>query len=252
MKIVFSEASKTNQSEIIQVIKDFNNKGENIYGGSRNTIKTYNVKDFVINVKSFKIPNIINQIAYRFFRKSKAQRSFEYAEKLKSLHIGTPQPIAYFENSNVLFFKDSFYVSEHLQADLTFRELTKDFNYPNHTEILKAFTRFTYKLHENDIEFLDHSPGNTLIKLNNGDYKFYLVDLNRMNFKKLTLDERIKNFARLTSSKKIVAIMSKEYARLVNKPEEEIYQKMWQYTSEFQEKFYRKKRLKKRLKFWKS
>ncbi|WP_121666248.1 lipopolysaccharide kinase InaA family protein [Mesonia aquimarina] len=252
MKIVFSETSSAHKSEIINIIKDFEVKGENIYGGSRNTIKTYDVGDIVINVKSFKIPNLINQIAYRFFRKSKAQRSFEYAEKLQSLNIGTPQPIAYFENSSFLFFKDSFYVSEHLQADITYRELTKDFNYPNHEEILRAFTRFTFKLHENKVLFLDHSPGNTLIKLNNGDYKFYLVDLNRMNFKNLSLDERIKNFARLTSSKKIVAIMSKEYARLINKPQEEIYQKMWQYTSEFQEKFYRKKRLKKSLKFWKS
>ena len=62
MKIVFSETSKAHKSEIINIIKDFEVKGENIYGGSRNTIKTYDVGDIVINVKSFKIPNLINQL----------------------------------------------------------------------------------------------------------------------------------------------------------------------------------------------
>ena len=80
-------------------------------------------------------------------------------------------------------------------------------------------------MHENNIEFLDHSPGNTLIKLNEGDYQFYLVDLNRMNFKTLSLEERIKNFARLTPNKQMVEVMSEEYARLINKPKEEIFRK---------------------------
>jgi len=251
MKYTFSEAYKTNKKEVIGFIENFKNQGEAFGKGDRNVIKLFDLGETVVNVKSFKVPNLINQIAYRFFRKSKAQRSFEYAEKLEFLGIGTPRPIAYFENASALFFKDSFYVSEHLQADLTYRELTKNLDYPNHTEILKAFTRFTFRLHENNIEFLDHSPGNTLIKLNNGDYQFYLVDLNRMNFKNLSLDERIKNFARLTPNKQMVKIMSEEYAKLINKPATEVFQKMWQYTSDFQEKFHRKKRLKKRLKFWK-
>jgi len=251
MKYTFSEAYITCKKQVVDFIENFNNQGELFGKGDRNVIKLFEIDGFVLNIKSFKIPNVINQIAYRFFRKSKAQRSFEYAKKLESLKIGTPKPIAYFENSSLLFFKESFYVSEHLQADLTFRELTKKLNYPNHTQILEAFTRFTFQLHENNIEFLDHSPGNTLIQLNNGDYKFFLVDLNRMNFKTLTLEERIKNFARLTSHKEMVKVMSKEYAQLVEKPSEEIFEKMWQYTTEFQEKFQRKKRIKKRLKFWK-
>jgi hypothetical protein len=39
-------------------------------------------------------------------------------------------------------------------------------------------------MHEASINFLDHSPGNTLIvKKSEGKYDFYLVDLNRMNLK---------------------------------------------------------------------
>ena len=49
--------------------------------------------------------------------------------------------------------------------------------------ILRQFIRFSYLLHQKGIEFLDNSPGNTLIKKNEkGVYDFYLVDLNRMKF----------------------------------------------------------------------
>ena len=41
--------------------------------------------------------------------------------------------------------------------------LVNDENFPNRIEILKAFTRFTYEMHEKQIHFLDHSAGNTLI-----------------------------------------------------------------------------------------
>ena len=201
--------------------------------------------------QSFKVPNIVNQIAYRIFRKSKAQRSFEYANTLRKLNIGTPQPIAYYEFTTPFFLKKSFYLSEHLKYDITYRELTTDFSYPNYEEILRAFTRFTFTLHENNILFLDHSPGNTLIKKVNGDYKFYLVDLNRMIFKSLNNEERIKNFSRLTIHESMVQIMSDEYAKCIGESPDEVFELMWQYTNAFQAKFHRKRRLKKKLKFWK-
>ena len=251
MNYTFSNTWNAYTKEVIRFIKNFKNEGKLFGDGDRNVIKLFEINNAVVNVKSFKIPNLINQIAYRFFRKSKAQRSFEYAEKLQTLKIGTPKPIAYFEETTFLLFKSSYYVSEHLQADLTYRELTKNLDYPNHTEILKAFTRFTFRLHENNIEFLDHSPGNTLIKLNNGDYQFYLVDLNRMNFKTLSLEERIKNFARLTPNKQMVEVMSEEYAKCIGANKNKIFEMMWSNTQKFQEKFYRKRRLKKKFKFWK-
>lgn len=232
-------------------IINFDTKGENFGNQDRNSLKLFQFKDMTVNVKSFKIPNIFNQIAYKFFRKSKAQRSFEYANKLMELGIGTPQPIAYYEFTTPLLFKKSYYVSEHLEYDLTYRELTNDFNIPDYEAILRAFTRFTYDLHEKGIHFLDHSPGNTLIRLNNGDYKFYLVDLNRMNFGKLDFETRVKNFAKLTIHKSMVEVMSDEYAKCTGYDYHKVFNLMWQETEAFQERFYRKKRLKKKLKFWK-
>ena len=249
MKIIFAEIDERKKDAILNRLKIFDSEGESLTKGQRNRIKVFDLEAEKINIKSFKVPNAVNKIVYRFFRKSKAERSFEYANHLISNNIGTPYPMAYVENKSGLTFKESYYISEHLDCDLTFRELVTNPDYPNHEAILRAFTRFTFNLHEQEIEFLDHSPGNTLIQLNNGDYKFFMVDLNRMNFKKLNFEERMKNFARLTPKKEMIKVIANEYAHLINKHEAEVFEKLWFFTNQFQEKFQRKKELKKKLKF---
>ena len=251
MKYICNDAYKSFNKELKRFIDAFETSGKPFIVGTRNTIKLFELHDEIVNIKAFKIPNVFNQIAYNFFRKSKAQRSFEYANRLLDLGIGTPKPIAYFEFSTLLFFKKSYYVSEHLECDLTYRELIHNPNYPDHEGVLRAFTRFTYELHEKGVWFLDHSPGNTLIKLNGSDeYKFYLVDLNRMKFGSLSFEERIKNFSRLTPLKDMVKVMSDEYAKCNGENYEKTFDLMWRETKAFQEKFNRKKRLKKKFLFW--
>lgn len=251
MQTVYQDSYKKHQEKLDHFINNFNDLGEQFGKADRNAIKLFDLEGETINIKSFKVPNIVNQIAYKFFRKSKAQRSFEYASKLKGLGIGTPKPIAYYEFTTPFLFKKSFYISEHLDCDLTYRELTRDLNYPDHEAILRAFTRFTYKLHKSNINFLDHSPGNTLIKKVGDKYAFYLVDLNRMEFKPMSFETRIKNFARLTVHQSIVETMSDEYAKVSGEDYNKVFELMWKETEAFQDKFKRKKRLKKKLKFWK-
>jgi hypothetical protein len=241
-------------SYLLQLVKNFKSEGILFGNGKRNTIKLFDLENQTINIKSFKIPNVMNQVVYRYFRKSKARRSYEYATALLEKGIGTPQPIAYFENFNWLGLKDSYYVSEHLVTELTFRELITIPDYPDHSTILRQFTRFSFDLHEKGIEFLDHSPGNTLIKkVSENQYHFFLVDLNRMNFhSSMDFNQRMKNLSRLTPKKEMIAIMSDEYATCYSQSSDLVFDKMWKETCLFQEKFARKKRLKKKLKFWKS
>ncbi len=248
MKKVFQSNYKNFESEIDEFVLSFDNSGEQLKD-ARNKLKLFPFKDGQVNIKSFKVPNLINQVVYRFFRKSKAQRSFEYANKLKNLGIGTPNPIAYYEFSTSFLYKRSFYVSEQLESNLTYRELIRDFDYPNHEDILRAFTRFTFKLHEKGINFLDHSPGNTLIKKNSDEYEFFLVDLNRMKFGSMTFENRMKNFSRLTKFKSMVEVMSDEYAKSIEKEYDTVFNAMWQSTQDFRNKIERKKRMKKMLKF---
>ena len=100
------------------MIGNFTTTGILFGDGQRNKIKLFELEGKTINIKSFKIPNLKNKIAYKYFRKSKARRSFEFATILLEKGIGTPQPIAYFENHDFIGLKDSYYISEHLQYDL--------------------------------------------------------------------------------------------------------------------------------------
>ncbi|WP_281297096.1 lipopolysaccharide kinase InaA family protein [Flavobacterium limnophilum] len=255
MKFTIDPFFEIANEAIVSIINNFNSTGILFGDGQRNKIKLFELEGKTINIKSFKIPHFINKIAYKYFRKSKARRSFEYATTLLEKGIGTPQPIAYFENYDFIGLKDSYYLSEHLQCDLTYRELVEIPDFPDNENILRQFTRFSFDLHQKGIEFLDHSPGNTLIKKNaEGSYDFFLVDLNRMNFHdNMDFDSRMKNLSHLTPKKEMIAVMSNEYSKVYPaQTEADIFEKMWFYTNDFQERFAKKRRLKKKLKFWKS
>ena len=233
---------------IIDLIKNFENQGVLLVAGKRNTIKTFTYKDIVLNIKSFKIPELINGIIYRYFRKSKARRSFEFATILLQKNIGTPKPIGYYENKNLLCLLDSYYVCEHITVDYVFKDLFDGYNADLDT-ILKQLAHFCFQLHEAGIEFKDHSPGNTLIKKNaSGSFDFFLIDLNRMKFhKEMNFNLRMKNLCRLTPSEYMIQIISAEYAKLYQKPEEEVFNLMWKHTSDFNLNSEKRRKFKKKF-----
>lgn len=247
MKKVFYKNFKELEPQLDEVIQNFDKPGVSFDYEKRNKMRSINIGDLNVNIKSFKIPNIINRVAYKFFRKSKAERSYTYANILLDKGINTPQPIAYYEFFSWYGIKNSYYFSEHIDYDIMYRTLVADPKYHEHEKILRQFTQFTYKMHEAGIYFKDHSPGNTLIQKNGDNYDFYLVDLNRMKFFDLDFNARVTNFSRLTPKKEMVAVMSDEYAKLINEPYEKVFKKMWGETEAFQYRFFRKKRWKKRL-----
>lgn len=241
----------TNQERKIRTaFQNFDNSGNDFMNGERNIIKIFEIDNHLVNIKSFKIPNLLNQIVYRFFRKSKAMRSFEFAGRLIEKGIGTPVPIAFQENHSIFGLKNSFYASIHQDYDLTFRELVEIPDYPNHENILRQFTRFCFQMHQSGIEFKDHSPGNTLIKKQDDQtYEFYLVDLNRMNFHEtMSVELRMKNLSHLTPKKEMVRVMADEYAKVSAIDRSKLFELLWIYTDSFQRKYHQKQNTKKKLK----
>ena len=247
MKKTIAPLFQKDITELDDFISDFNFSGKQFGEDSRNTIKLFDLNGTMVNIKAFKTPIIINRLIYGSIRKSKAQRSFEFANRLFSLGIKSPTPIAYYEFSNFGFFGKSYYISKHLNCDLTFRELTKDLNYPDHEIILRAFTRFTYDLHQKGVNFLDHSPGNTLIQITPEGYKFFLVDLNRMRFRKLSFEDRIKNFARLSKHQEMIELMSDEYSKLSGESYEKVVNLKKQEVAIFRRKIENKSKIKRLL-----
>ena len=81
---------------------------EEVYCNRRNTVERvrFGDKDFVI--KKYKRPALINCLIYTWFRKSKAQRAFEYAELFLQRGIETAPPVAYIEwflPHRILYFR---------------------------------------------------------------------------------------------------------------------------------------------------
>lgn len=238
------------KNEVLDFILHFPNQGVQLYKGSRNELKFKKIGDIQVNIKHFKTPHVINRLAYHYLRKSKAERSFLYASKLQEMGIGTPQPIAFQDNYSLFGTQDSYYASEHIEADFSFRELEnlKDISLRN--KILQAFTKFTFSMHEHNVYFKDHSRGNTLMKKIGEEYRFYLVDLNRMQFKSLTTKERIQNFERLSTKEDVTDVMAKAYASLIKLPVEDVTKQMKYYAKEYHEGFQRKRKLKNKWMFW--
>lgn len=223
-----------------ELLYSFSKKGEYVAKG-RNEIKKIELEGRSLNIKKFKTPSALQSLVYQYVRKSKAKRSYEYALKLIEFGIKTPFPIAYLE----IFsggLKESFYVSEQVDYDFDFRKLIHHPKFKNRDEILRQFTQFTFKLHENGVNFLDHSPGNTLIvETDEGEYDFYLIDLNRMRFETMSFEKRMDNFRRLWLSKKMIKVMAEEYAKLYGKSVDETHALMSKYSREFQKKINSKK-----------
>lgn len=226
---------------LASLLQNFDTQGEYVVKGDRNHIKKFELEGASITIKRFKEPNVFQSLVYRFLRKGKARRSFEYAQMLIEKDIKTPFPIGYCERFGV-GMKESFYVCDHLEYDFDFRVLNHNPRWPHRKEILEQMATFTYLLHEHDIHFLDHSPGNTLIvDKGNVEYDFYLIDLNRMRFEKMNFKARMRNFRRLWLSKTMIRIMAPVYAKLYGTSEAETHRWMTYYSRKFQRKVNAKK-----------
>lgn len=179
--------------------ENFSSEGEIIYN-ERNVLKRYQVQGVDMIVKSFKVPIFVNKIAYSFFRKSKASRSYEYALGILKRGGSTPAPIAYIEEYKHGLLYRSYYISIFNAKAETVRKYM-DGTVMNAEDIWRSFIRFTIKMHRCGILHVDYSPGNILIETKpDGSYQFTLIDINRLCFKQVTQEEALCNFDRLALS----------------------------------------------------
>lgn len=185
--------------------------GTVIYKG-RNELREMDWHGTKVVIKSFRVPNLINRIAYGVFRSSKAQRSFEYAEMLRREGIGSPAPVAYYTERNGLLFTRSYYVSLKSECPYSYVNLMRG-DFPGQEEILRAIARTTAALHEKGYLHKDYSRGNILFRHTDKGVEVEIIDLNRIRFRTVDMEEGCRNFERLPGTPEMFAILADEYAK---------------------------------------
>jgi Lipopolysaccharide kinase (Kdo/WaaP) family. len=211
----------------------FAQTGTVIYEG-RNEIRLIPFGDELLAVKSFKIPHIINKIAYGFLRPSKAKRSYEYALQLKKKGVNTPTPIAYIEEKKCGLLLRSYYISSYenysgLLRELAFHPLEEV------KDLVEAFAHFTASLHNQQILHLDYSPGNIMYEKIEEQYKFCLVDINRMKFVEVDMKTGCFNLCRLWGSNETISHIARIYAKDRNFDEQKCVELVLHYHKKFWE-----------------
>ncbi|MEI7829080.1 MAG: lipopolysaccharide kinase InaA family protein [Prolixibacteraceae bacterium] len=197
----------------------FGANGTTIYK-DRNEVKIFEEFGFKVNVKSFKVPILINQYIYVYLRGSKAARSYQNALRFMAVGASTPAPVAYVECLSMGKLKESFYVSLNFEHGFTLWDVFLN-NDPDKENIIKQWVHFTWsRLHRNGIYHLDYSPGNTLIRKEANEYHFSIVDLNRMKFIPVDFEKGIQNFSQLDTDEETLSLIAREYAFLCGRSAE--------------------------------
>jgi len=200
--------------EFVESIPEiFENTGKEIHTG-RNKIRVLEIKGQKFVIKYFERISWINRVIYATIRKSKAQRSYEYAKYLLKKGVSNPEPVAYLNVYKNGILTQSFYLSRYT-PDKSIQDII-DLPLAESEEILKALARFSYQLHQLGIYHHDYNPTNILYKKNGRDYAFSLIDFNRMSFLKPSKKRNIHNLSRLHFKADKMGVFATEYARLAN------------------------------------
>ncbi len=164
-----------------------------------------------LNLKAYCVPNIVNRVAYRYMRASKARRAFENATRLIAMGINTARPVAFVEERGVLFGR-SFFVSEQLGDEW---KLTRGMErWDDFDSVADALAAYMANLHSLGVWMKDFTPGNVLIRRNGAKYDFALIDINRMEFGVKSHSKLMTNFQGILETSEAVALLARKFARI--------------------------------------
>jgi len=240
-KVMLAKGFEKFESYIQAIDKTFIDEGTWIRD-ARNKIKRMTVDGDELCVKSFGKPTVFNRLMYSYFRKSKAQRSYEYAQKLLDMGIGTPAPIAYVEVYNRWhFLTKAYYISRFETVDFHMAYVLNN-DVSEKEAILGGFVRFMANgLHPNGVWHKDFNGANVLVKqIPTGAFTYSLVDLNRIKFgKAIGYHQGLRNMQQISSNPVYLTELARHYARLKEKDEAEtIYELLFvKYIQRLQKRY---------------
>ena len=231
-----------NFTSILENIRSIFGEGGKTIHKARNELKIIELEGLQSVVKAFRVPNIINQFAYAYIRKSKAYKSFHNASKLQELNVTTPEPIGFIEFYEKGLLQESFFISKHYPYELTMANVRDD-KLEDKTTILKTFAAFTYDIHQKGVWHVDYSGGNILINRDKDSYEFSLVDINRMQFRSIKGYEGLENLNKMWFDEVSLTTIAKEYASLANLDEEQAIKEILDHDAKLKEHVLRRRKI---------
>lgn len=175
----------TRYEDFIRGIPEGKYTTKEVFCDFRNTVAKVEVDGRIFVIKKYKVPTLLNRVVYTWFRKSKARRSFEYADRLLAQGVETALPVAYMEERKGGFFNIGYFVSEFLPYPVLPK--AKELEQEEREVLERQFIEFTAHLHDIKIIHKDYNPNNVFYHKEDGRYRFALVDINRMDFGKDSL-----------------------------------------------------------------
>ncbi|MDD2790481.1 MAG: lipopolysaccharide kinase InaA family protein [Sulfurimonas sp.] len=212
-KLLLNPQYKNFEDDLLNIKEIFKGSDASIHK-ARNELKIVELHGIKCVVKSFKVPHIVNRVAYTHFREGKAKKSYLNAMKLQELGVNTPEAIGiieFFENG---LLAESYFISVMEKNDFTIREVFHH-TVSTYADILKDFAKFTYEIHQKGVWHVDYSLGNILVTVEDEGFKFSLVDINRMEFRTISPYEGLTNFNKFwAKDDNDLVILATEYANL--------------------------------------
>lgn len=213
MKIIVLPKYRSASDFVARLPEAFEKEGEVIYAG-RNVVKRFDTAYGEWIVKRYKTPNLIQRLAYTFWRKSKAERAFLYAGKLNSIGIDTPEGIGYVECGKNGLFHTGYFISTACHYPSLHPALVTNAEFDK--RLASALASFLVSMHRKGVMHGDPNPANILYHTDEeGRFRFSVIDTNRSVFKaSLSRKECLDNLKRVTHRRDLLQYIVEEYATL--------------------------------------
>ncbi len=193
----------------------FDSNGTLLHAG-RNTIRAFDYNGVKLAVKRYGHLTLFNRFIYGRLRKSKAERTYLHARRLRQAGIDTPEEVAYLEIRRHLLLDTSYFVSlcSPYSSAQTLTDLRSDAKakLPAHD----ALAAFLHRIHSAGILHKDLNITNILYH-DDGDrhYSFQLIDINRMQFcKRLSIRQKLRNLRQLSCPAPAFLYLLDRYAEI--------------------------------------
>lgn len=219
IRIVLNPKYEYLRESITQLIHPFRfaRSGTVLHDG-RNTIKRFDSDGTSLAVKRYGLISMLNKVVYGTVRRSKAERAYLHAVRLRNLGVDTPEEVAFVEERRYGILQVSYFIS--LYSDYRpVMELIegKALDANIQKGLFDQLATFIHHIHWAGILHRDLNIGNILCaEKQPGVFSFQLIDTNRMEFRQnLSMLMRMRNLRRLSCPLTVYLSILESYALIV-------------------------------------